>query len=808
MATNLMIVESPSKIKTIMKYLATLTKELGLGTFEVVASYGHIRDLQKKNMGVDIEHGFEPAYQVISDKHNVIQTLQQKAAKAQTIWLASDLDREGEGIAWHVRELLLQVRGRTAANFKRITFHEITKPALEEALRHPRQLNMDLVDAQKARRVLDRIVGFKLTQLLWKVFTANTLLTAGRVQSVVLDLIVAREDAVAAFKTEAYWHGEGSFSIALKGLSKPIVVEEAGLYDKKQNKMARFDSEAAVKTWLSKLGADSFSVDEASISELTQKPEKPYITSTLQQDAYSKAGLSIQRCMRVAQDLYEAGHITYMRTDSYHLSEGIVGAIKEYVTGAYGQEYIASGAKAAKEPKAAKNAQEAHEAIRPTHIDVPALTTMSKEHQRLYELIWKRTVASVMAPAVFQELTLDIAIEGHKQHVFKGKFKNRIFPGFQVLYDDTTNNAVKKGKAAAAAPLDFEDILDKVQEESTVVATQIQVKQTWSVPPARYNESAIVKQMEKDGIGRPSTYGAILQKLYERQYIETRDIEGPQKDYHHFTWTPTKGTTPQNERRAWFSEKGKLCPTAIGTQINTFLRQSFPLVMNVQYTADMESKLDRMAQGQEPYLKVMTQFYKPFMEHYDNVKLPKDKESKQELEGARRELKVDGTTYIIRYSRFGPVIEYDAPDQAACAAKKKAPTKKKTTGEAAAVCKEFISLKPFMQTYRKPMEEVSAEDIKFLRSFPQGIGKGVQAMYGPYGFYLSNGVKEKNRKLYPKLLEHLAAKEYAPLHEYFATEKKAPRFPKKEPVPSENGKEKKTGGGSKKRAVASKSKKK
>ena len=707
---NLLIVESPSKIKTIQKYLKTIAPALGLGEFKVLASYGHVRDLAKEDMGVDVEHGFSPVYVVIADKEKRLKELRDASKEAKCVWLATDLDREGEAISWHIKDALKLAASKT----KRVTFNEITSAALEKAMRNPRAIDMAMVDAQQARRVLDRLIGFKLTQLLWKTFTSSTTLSAGRVQSAVLDILVAKEDEIAAFTTGAYWQVHGDFVVGATRMR----LENAHLYSAEGGAMTRFEDEAGVKAFLKGLSGKPQFLD-AKLAKHTVKPELPYTTSSMQQDAHGKLGMSIARSMKVAQELYEHGLITYMRTDSHHLSEECVGAVRAWIEAQLGTEYLGDGTQKKAQPGAAA-AQEAHEAIRPTDVGTRELvlkTGITADHQKLYGLIWRRTVESQMAAAVYYDTVIRVSLSGH---LFKGSIRSCVFDGFtagggEAATAMTTHAALKQAIAAldAATPVALE---------------AIHAPNTWSVPPARYNESAIVRTMEKDGIGRPSTYASILAKLYEKQYVEVRTIEGPAVTYRHYTCSAGFKVTCKEETKAWYSERSKIVPTPTGKDVASFLRTAFPLVVSKAFSAKMEASLDKIAEGDATYESTMREAYGAFMESYDRVVLPKRGE-KAAVQSTNKVIVVDGVEYGVRVARYGPVIEL--PES------------------------KFINLKPYLKMRRMALEEVGAADVALLTGLPRRIGtiarKAVQLHYGPYGFYTQHA--EVNRKVYPQWVD-------------------------------------------------------
>jgi DNA topoisomerase-1 len=704
---NLLIVESPSKIKTIQKYLRTLSEKLGLGDFKLAASLGHIRDLDKNQLSVDVDHDYAPQYVVVAEKVRVVNNLKALLKGVDTVWLAADCDREGEAIAWHLREVL----GLRRKNYHRITFNEITAPAIEAALRSPRDIDMHMVDAQQGRRVVDRIVGYKLSQLLWKALVGYKNLSAGRVQSVALDFLVAREEAIAASlqSKHMYWNVNGTFM-----LSEECVFDGCRLCDE-DDKEATFDDKTVLMERVMDplMSSREFSVVAKESAETKTFPDKPFITSSLQQTAFAKLGAGIQRTMKLAQDLYEAGHITYMRTDSFALSDVFVAATNRYIRDTYGPEYCKGNAPAAKK---VKGAQEAHEAIRPTHIETMATDIdMSKDHKNLYNLIWKRSVAALMTPALYHEETLHLKHKASRL-VFKGKHRTLTFDGYLKVWrfkddgEETTES------------------ICNVHIGDTVLAKQIEAKHHISHPPSRYNESSFVKLLEKDGIGRPSTYGSIVAKLFQRQYIETRNMQGEPIEFEHLKITyRKKGSLKiKPETKPWYSENKRLVPTETGTKVIEFLRTAFPLVVQVPFTAEMEGQLDQIAHGEKTYAAMMHEFYEPFMEQHARVEAGLKQEKKTAPKAAKPidpVFVVDGVDYTVRTTRYGPAIESGTDKD-----------------------KEYINLKPYSEWANKTIEQITDADVRLLVSMPWDLGNGKEAHYGRYGFY--GKLQGQNRKLF------------------------------------------------------------
>jgi DNA topoisomerase I len=736
--TNLLIVESPSKIKTIQKYLTSISQHLGLGEFVIVASYGHFRDLDKKTLSINT-NTFEPKYSTMPDKQKLVKDLVLKANKASCIWLASDLDREGEAIAWHVKSVL----GLKESQYKRITFNEITKSALESALMHPRKIDMNMVDAQKGRRLVDRIVGYKLTELLWKVFKSSSLLSAGRVQSAVLHIILEKEKAICSFIPTSYWHVHGDFALRQTATGTSLDMLDAKLYSIDDNKVVKFNSAADIKAFMTRVTPDGYTLHHVALSKATTRPDRPYITSTLQQDAYQKCGMGIQRTMKIAQDLYEAGLITYMRTDSYHLSEDFMGKLGAFIKETYGVPYFHPHTTS----KKAKNSQEAHEAIRPTRLGDYPLTKMTKEHQKLYAMIWRRTVASQMAAAEYEELHIDVACTFAPKYFFRGKWRQLVFDGFLKIYTDDADEDNRSPRR-----LDLARLLKQLdaggKKHIAATAKLVRAVNTWAVPPSRFNESSLVKKMDTDGIGRPSTYGTILKKLFDKHYVEKRDIEGGLRQYVHYEWSATKGRVKEiSEEKPWFNERSVVIPTAIGQQVDAFLSQAFPLMVNVDFTAALEADLDRIASGETPYLASMKTFYARFMESLSKVALPGRGDKKTLQQATVEPITVNGVEYIVRGARYGPVIEY-----------KDTPNANKSS---------YINLSPFLKATKKGMEDITEEDVKFLTSLPVTLTKEVSIKYGSYGLYITDGTK--NKTIYPNMIDDVRQKKYERLLSYFQT---------------------------------------
>jgi len=682
---NLVVVESPAKAKIIAKYLNSNPRLKHLGTFSVMASMGHIRDLPKKSLGVDIEKGFVPEYVVNDDKKKTISELIKKAKESDMVWLASDKDLEGAAIAKHIKDVLKLTNGK----YHRITFTEITSKALEEAVLNPGKIDNKMVDAQETRRILDRLVGFKLSPLLWKKYKGIIGLSAGRVQSAVLALIVEKESLIKEFQSTKYWYIEGNFGD----------LKEIKLYGK-DAKVFKSESSEHVVSLLKNVGKQ-FKVVEAKGRQTSQRADLPYITSTLQQEAYSKLGCTVKRVMAVAQELYENGLITYMRTDSYSISADFAKTCKEYILDTYGSNYLGDDTDK-KKTRSAKGAQEAHEAIRPTNVLNKTPEGLTGEHKKLYDMIWCRTVAYFMKPALFDEVDWKITDNARLKEeglFFLASFKKCKFPGFLTVY--------------GLKP----EVLDaKLLNSGYVVKMdQITARNTWTSPPTRFNEASIVKAMEAEGIGRPSTYTSIVQKLYEKQYVLKSDVAGTERNVCHYVLSNHKIKEVCDKINVG-SDKSKLVPTDIGVTILEFLNQSFSYVTDKAFTSHMEADIDKVEAGEKTKLAVLSGFWKQFGQDIDKqLKLLKG-EKKTELTTASNEVVVNNKTYTVRIGRYGPVIEYN------------------DNGE-----KKFIGLKAYLKYKKKEYTDIDESDVKMLTSVPQTIGNvnghPVVLTYGPYGFY-------------------------------------------------------------------------
>ena len=620
MAKNLVIVESPAKAKTIEKFLGK--------DFEVLSSYGHIRDLKKKDFSVDIEHNYKPIYEIPADKKKLVETLKQEADKADMVWLASDEDREGEAIAWHLFEVLKLKPEKT----KRIVFHEITKDAILHAIENPRDIDLNRVDAQQARRVLDRIVGFELSPVLWK--KVKPALSAGRVQSVAVRLIVEREREISAFKPEAAYRVIGEFLLPGGELLKAELSQ-------------RLKTEDEAKALLEACKTAQFSIGDVTVKPAKKSPAAPFTTSTLQQEAARKLGFSVAQTMMVAQRLYEAGHITYMRTDSVNLSSLAINTTKDEIVKTLGERYL----HIRNYHTHTKGAQEAHEAIRPTYISHHEINASSQE-KRLYELIWKRTIASQMSDAELEKTTATIAVSGRKEH-FVAVGEVLKFDGFLKVYMESTDDeGDTEGNDKMLPALAKGDVLTL----SSVTATE-----RFSQAPARYTEASLVRKLEELGIGRPSTYAPTISTIQQREYVEKGDRKGTERKYRMLTLHDGKIESGEKTELTG-ADKGKLLPTDIGVVVNDFLMEYFPDILNYNFTANVEQQFDDIAEGKTVWNDEIDHFYKlfhPVVESALALRL--------EHKVGERVLGTDpksGRPVSVKIGRFGPLVQIGTPEDA------------------------------------------------------------------------------------------------------------------------------------------------
>ena len=615
---NLVIVESPAKAKTIEKFLGT--------DYKVLSSYGHIRDLHKKDFSIDIEHDFKPIYEIPAEKKELVATLKKNAKSAETVWLASDEDREGEAISWHLYETL----GLKPDNTKRIVFHEITKSAILNAIDNPRSIDMALVDAQQARRVLDRIVGFELSPVLWRKIKRG--LSAGRVQSVAVRLIVEREKEIENFKTETYYRVVAEFSHQGHSIRTEL--------------SRRLASEAEAREFLEACKNATFEVADIQVKELKKSPAAPFTTSTLQQEANRKLGFSVAQTMSIAQKLYEAGQITYMRTDSLNLPGIAIHAISEEIKANMGEQYL----RVRKYHTTSKGAQEAHEAIRPTYIDKHSISGTVAE-RRLYDLIWKRAVASQMSEAIVEKTNVSIAISGRKE-TFVASGEMVKFDGFLKVYIESSDDD------DATAP---EGLLPRLEKGDILNAENISASMRYTQHPPRFNEATLVKKLEELGIGRPSTYAPIISTIIAREYVVKGEKEGTPRPYTTLTLADGNILTANLTENVG-AEKGKLIPTDTGRVVNDFLEEYFPNIMNYNFTAGIEERFDEIAEGKLRWQNEIANFYKPFHESVEKIaNLRLEHRVGERILGNDP---VSGRVVSVKIGRFGPLVQIGTTDDA------------------------------------------------------------------------------------------------------------------------------------------------
>ena len=620
MQKNLVIVESPAKAKTIERFLGK--------DYKVMSSYGHIRDLKKKELSVDI-NTMEPAYEVPDDKRKVVNELKSQVAKTEKVWLASDEDREGEAISWHLCEVL----GLDEANTNRIVFHEITKPAILAAIAAPRHIDMNLVDAQQARRVLDRLVGFKLSPVLWR--KVKPALSAGRVQSVAVRLIVEREREIQSFKSEPFYRVNAIFE---------LTHDDGSVSELKAELDTRLKTHDEVLALLERCKTAEFVVSEAQKKPLKRTPAPPFTTSTLQQEAARKLGFTVSQTMTLAQRLYERGQITYMRTDSVNLSSLCINSSKEEIVKTYGEAYS--------HPRNyhthSKGAQEAHEAIRPTYMDRAHIEGQVHE-RRLYELIWKRTAASQMADAQIEKTTVTIEMrnagEGPK-HAFVASGEVVLFDGFLKVYHESQGDEDNDKEEMHMLPA--------IKEGSRLVRREITATERFTQGPSRYTEASLVHKLEELGIGRPSTYAPTISTIQQREYVLKGDKKGVQRSYTIDTLLGDTVSTKGKKEMAG-NDKGKLLPTDIGIVVNDFLTENFPTIMDYNFTANVESHFDNIAEGKEKWDGMIRDFYNKFETTVEHALATHDTRRAGE-----RQLGTDpatGKRVSVKIGRFGPVVQ-------------------------------------------------------------------------------------------------------------------------------------------------------
>ncbi len=676
MQENLVIVESPAKAKTIEKFLGK--------DYIVKSSFGHIRDLSKKGLGIDIEAEFTPNYEILGDKKKVVEELSKLAEKANTVWLASDEDREGEAIAWHLAEVLELPVDKT----KRIVFHEITKSAILNAIENPRTIDLNLVNAQQARRVLDRIVGFELSPVLWKKVRPS--LSAGRVQSVAVRLIVEREREIISFNSTPYYRVVAHFY--------PAADENRTLF--KAELSHRFETKEQAEEFLRSCTGASFTVAKAEEKPMKRYPAAPFTTSTLQQEAGRKLGMSVAQTMSVAQRLYEQGLITYMRTDSVNLSAQAIAQCKQEIELHFGKDYSSAHNYKTK----TKGAQEAHEAIRPSYINRTEIEGTTAE-KRLYDLIWKRTVASQMVAADVDRTTIVIDIDGTTwQFVATGEVVR--FDGFLRLYSESTDEEPAESSEA---------ILPKMQVGEKVSSSQIVATERFTVAPPRYNEASLVKRLEELGIGRPSTYAPTITTIINRGYVVKQNKEAQKRNYTTLTLSTTGKLSEKVLNESYGKEKNRLAPTDIGMVVNDYLESQFEQIMDYNFTASVEKEFDRIAEGNITWNEMITRFYSPFHNLVDKaIETQTDKNNQIRVLGIDPE---SGKQVKARIGRYGPMVEIEAEE-----------------GEKS----RFASLKK-----GQLIESITLEEALELFALPRNLGKyeGQDLMVGigRFGAYVRYG---------------------------------------------------------------------
>ncbi len=676
MLKNLVIVESPAKAKTIEKFLGK--------DYTVRSSFGHVMDLSKKNMGVDIEHDFEPKYEISADKKKLVSELKKLAKEAELVWLASDEDREGEAISWH----LLNALKIKEAKSKRIVFHEITKQAILHAIENPRNIDKNLVDAQQARRVLDRLVGFELSPLLWRKVKPS--LSAGRVQSVAVRLIVEREEEIKNFKSTSSFRTLANFRLK-DSTAKQSFTAEYGLKFKTAEEAEKF-----LKTQIEA----NYKVNSVTRKPAKKSPAAPFTTSTLQQEASRKLGFSVANTMRIAQKLYESGLITYMRTDSLNLSEVAIQAAKEEIENTFGKEYIKTRRYTTKN----KSAQEAHEAIRPTYMNRTGAGE-TREEQRLYELIWKRTIASQMSDAKLEKTVVEISSDkAEKNFIAQGEVLK--FDGFLKVYTEGSDDENGEAKDGTLPDLHTSDILELLQMVS---------KERFTKHPPRYTEASLVRKLEELGIGRPSTYAPTISTIQKRGYVVKETREGEKRNLRRFILTENEVKESKVTENTG-AEKAKLFPTDIGVLVTHFLLEYFPDIMDYNFTANVEKEFDEIAEGRKAWNEMIKRFYGGFHEKVEDTLKNAGKYSGEKLLGQDPKT---GKNIYVKIGRFGPMVQMGDTDS---------------------------EEKPVFAGLQKgqSIETLTLEDALKLFSFPKNIGEyegePVTVAIGRFGPY----VKHKN----------------------------------------------------------------
>jgi DNA topoisomerase-1 len=669
MSENLVIVESPAKAKTIEKFLGK--------DFIVKSSYGHIRDLAKKNLGVDINDNYEPQYIVPEDKESVVKELKKNAKDAKMVWLASDEDREGEAIAWHLFKVLELDPKKT----RRIVFHEITKDAIQNAIKNPRPIDENLVNAQQARRILDRLVGFELSPVLWKKVKPS--LSAGRVQSVAVKLLVEREREIMNFKSESYFKVSGIFQTKAKNELKADLNE-------------RLKYKKDVLSFLEKNKSAEFIINNVVKKPGKKSPSPPFTTSTLQQEASRKLGFSVAQTMAVAQRLYEAGKITYMRTDSVNLSSMAINTAQKVILDEFGEKYL----KIRKFTTKTKGAQEAHEAIRPTFIDKPSVAGTERE-KRLYELIWKRTIASQMSDALLEKTTINIDISNVQDKKFVASGEVLKFDGFLKVYIESMDDERDE---------ETKGLLPAVTKGEKLNYQSIIAIERFTYHPPRYTEASLVKKLEELGIGRPSTYAPTISTIQNRGYVIKEDRPGKERNYVAIS-LKNNNINVETKKEITGAEKSKLFPNDIGMVVNDFLDDHFDEIMNYNFTATVEEEFDEIAQGNLPWTKMIDKFYKPFHQRVDETLKTSARSVGERILGNDPET---GKPVIAKIGPYGPMVQLgEKEDQ----------EKPKFASLLRGQHLETITLKEALELFKLPREIGTFEGQKVVVS----IGR-----FGPY----------------------------------------------------------------------------
>lgn len=679
MQDNLIIVESPAKAKTIEKFLGK--------DYKVLSSFGHIRDLSKKDFGVDLNNGFKPIYEISADKQKLVGELKSNAKKAKTIWLASDEDREGEAIAWHLAEVLNLDHKTT----KRIVFHEITKEAILHAIEHPRAIDQNLVDAQQARRILDRLVGFELSPVLWKKIKPS--LSAGRVQSVSVRLIVERERAIQNFQAESNWRIVVHFILEDANGKQSLLKTEL---------QQRLKSEAEALAFLETCKSAQFNVEDITTKPGRKSPAAPFTTSTLQQEAARKLGYSVSQTMMIAQRLYESGKITYMRTDSVNLSNMAIQTAKAAIMDIADASYIKERHYQTK----SKGAQEAHEAIRPTYMNQQIIDGTAQE-KRLYELIWKRTLASQMADAEFEKTAITIGLSNSNLKL-EALGEVLTFDGFLKVYMESTDEDIDNdSNSKMLPPVRLEDRLEMTSATAT---------ERFSQRPARYTEASLVRKLEELGIGRPSTYAPTISTIQQRGYVRKEDREGQERSYIHFELS-NEAIHREVKTETTGAEKNKLFPTDIGMVVNDFLLESFPNIMNYNFTAQVEKQFDQIADGEVAWDKVLTDFYTDFHPAVEEASVWSKQKVGERILGNDPKT---GRVVSVRIGRYGPIVQIGTAEE---------------------------EEKPLFASLQKDqrMDAIELEDALELFKLPRTVGsfeeKTITVAVGRFGPYIRHNNK-------------------------------------------------------------------